>query len=113
PQNAGEHRSNSKQPSPPKTHETPQENVDQDDQEKPVHTSLNESEVGLKQDEPLADPEVPVQVLASNNIVTGQENPQGPILIEVQGDDQKLEDVNVVVNNNDIEADGGGDQPLD
>ncbi|MCI82119.1 hypothetical protein A2U01_0103393, partial [Trifolium medium] len=57
--------------------------------------------------------EVPVQVLARNNIETGQENPQGPILIEVQGDDQVLEDVNVVVNNNDIEADGGGDQPLD
>ncbi|MCI11451.1 hypothetical protein A2U01_0032552, partial [Trifolium medium] len=90
PQNAGEYRSNSKQPSPPKTYETPQAIVDQDDQEKPVHTSLDEPKVVMKQDEHQVDPEVPVQ-----------------------GDDQVLEDVNAVANNNDIKADGGGDQPLD
>ncbi|MCI50166.1 hypothetical protein A2U01_0071410, partial [Trifolium medium] len=67
--------------------------VDQEDKEKPVHTSLDdpttsqkkindESKVGLKQDEHQVNPEVTVQVLAGNNIETGQVDPQGPPIIE-------------------------------
>ncbi|MCI24831.1 hypothetical protein A2U01_0046017, partial [Trifolium medium] len=127
PQNAGEHQSYSKQPSPPQTNETPRETVDKKEEEKPAHTSPNkpttsqekvddEMNAGLKQDKHQFNPEVTVQVLVSHNIETGQIDPQGPTLVKVQGgdlNDQVLEDVNAVANNNDVKAEGGGDQPLD
>ncbi|MCI26951.1 hypothetical protein A2U01_0048149, partial [Trifolium medium] len=89
--------------------------VDKEDKEKIVHTSPNkpatsqeklddEMNAGLEQDEHQFNPEVTVQVLASNTIETGQADPQGQLLVEAQGDDQVLEDVDAVANNNDVEV---------
>ncbi|MCI20010.1 hypothetical protein A2U01_0041170, partial [Trifolium medium] len=125
--------------------------VDKEDKEKLVHTSLDnpatspqkkvngETNVGLKQDKHQINPEVVVQVLAGNNIETGQVDPQRPPVVEtpdaaavipnverqtlqkppsveVQRDDlndQALEDVNVVANDNVVEAESEDGQQLE
>ncbi|MCI37737.1 hypothetical protein A2U01_0058963, partial [Trifolium medium] len=91
---------------------------------------VEEINAGLKQDEQQINLEITAQVFARNNIEIGQVDPQRPpvletinatetilnveqqipqepILVEVQRDDlndQMLDDVNVVANNNDVEA---------